>query len=169
MLRAQSLALRTDHLTVSVTDRKVLVQRVVHFQHTLFLASTSSRNGARRCRRRPGMYYTLHEYLPICHRNGQMVRTQANELCSEASPQRCHACFPDIPEQSFFLRKRFIASHLARVDQFSRAEPLSSRAVLSSGEFHVRRFGMRSTGGCHCSLSRNAAARNGIGLASLAN
>ena len=90
---------------------------VVHFQHTLFFG-VDVLLATRQTLPRAPIVYTLHEYLPICHRNGQMVRTQGNELCNEASPRRCHACFPEIPEQSFFLRKRFIASHLARVDQF---------------------------------------------------
>src|SRR5439155_375391 len=63
--------------------------------------------------------YTLHEYLPICHRQGQMVRrVNDEELCDQESPQRCHQCFPDISPQAFYLRKRFIQSHLSVVDLF---------------------------------------------------
>jgi glycosyltransferase involved in cell wall biosynthesis len=62
--------------------------------------------------------YTLHEFLPICHRDGQMVRSFSDELCSEASPRRCHECFPQISEQSFFLRERFVKGHFANVDRF---------------------------------------------------
>ena len=40
--------------------------------------------------------YTLHEFLPICHRDGQMVRSFSSELCDEASPRRCNECFPEI-------------------------------------------------------------------------
>jgi glycosyltransferase involved in cell wall biosynthesis len=60
--------------------------------------------------------YTIHEYLPICHRDGQMVRTMNNELCSRESPRRCHECFPEISPQQFFMRKRFIQSQLAIAD-----------------------------------------------------
>jgi glycosyltransferase involved in cell wall biosynthesis len=90
---------------------------LVHFQHTLFLG-VDIILATRQALPRAPIVYTLHEYLPICHRNGQMIRTLSDELCVEASPRRCHACFPNVPEQAFFLRKRFIASHLARVDQF---------------------------------------------------
>ena len=41
-----------------------------------------------------------------------------NELCLEASPRRCHECFPEISPQEFFLRKRFIQSHFEHVDLF---------------------------------------------------
>jgi glycosyltransferase involved in cell wall biosynthesis len=63
------------------------------------------------------IFYTLHEYLPICHRDGQMLRTNG-ELCKEASPRRCNECFPAIAPQEFFLRERFIKSHLDNVDMF---------------------------------------------------
>jgi glycosyltransferase involved in cell wall biosynthesis len=89
---------------------------IVHFQHTLFigfdLVST-----VRRLLPDVPILYTLHEYLPICHRDGQMLRTNG-ELCTHASPRRCNECFPAIPAQEFFLRERFIKSHLAHVDMF---------------------------------------------------
>ena len=64
--------------------------------------------------------YTLHEYLPICLREGQMIRTErkGNELCTHASPRRCNECYPGISTQQFFLREKFIKSHLANVDLF---------------------------------------------------
>jgi glycosyltransferase involved in cell wall biosynthesis len=62
--------------------------------------------------------YTFQEYWPICHRAGQMVRTGNNELCTEESPRRCNECFPEIPRETFYMRKRFIQSQLALVDQF---------------------------------------------------
>ena len=90
---------------------------VVHFQHTLFLGVDLLLETRRTLPGTP-IVFTLHEYLPICHRNGQMLRTDTDQPCLEASPRRCHTCFPDISPQSFFLRKRFIMSHLARVDVF---------------------------------------------------
>jgi glycosyltransferase involved in cell wall biosynthesis len=62
--------------------------------------------------------YTLHEFLPICHHNGQLVRTRSGERCMEASPRRCHECFPEIAPQEFFLRKKFVQTHFDAVDQF---------------------------------------------------
>src|SRR2546426_4037479 len=90
---------------------------VVHFQHTAYLGYDIvriTRNAL------PGVpiVYSLHEYLPICHRDGQMVRTKDSELCKEESPRRCHECFPEISPQGFYMRKRFIQSHLSLVDQF---------------------------------------------------
>jgi glycosyltransferase involved in cell wall biosynthesis len=90
---------------------------VVHFQHTLFWG-VDMLLATRQVLPDAPIVYTLHEYGPICHHNGQMVRTKSHELCLEASPRACHACFPEISTQDFFLRTRFLHSHLARVDQF---------------------------------------------------
>lgn len=89
---------------------------VVHFQHSLFLGYDILRE-TRRTLPDAAIVYTLHEYVPICHNNGQMFRT-SGEPCGKASPRRCHECFPDISPQQFFLRERFIKSHLEVVDRF---------------------------------------------------
>lgn len=91
---------------------------VVHFQHTLFMGFDMIRE-VRNTLPNAAIVYTLHEYLPICYRNGQMVRTvNDEELCTKESPRRCHECFRDIPPQAFFLRKRFVQSHFELVDRF---------------------------------------------------
>ena len=90
---------------------------IVHFQHTLFLGYDFIRQ-VKTTLPRARILYTLHEYLPICHRHGQMLRTNNEELCMEATPRRCAECFPDIAPAAFFLRERFVKSHFALVDQF---------------------------------------------------
>ena len=90
---------------------------IVHFQHTLFLGYDLIRE-VRNTLPHAVIVYTLHEYLPICHRQGQMVRTENQALCLEASPRRCHECFPNISPQALFLRKRYIQSHFDLVDLF---------------------------------------------------
>lgn len=103
---------------------------LVHFQHTLFLGYDMIREVRATL---PGVpiVYTLHEFLPICHNNGQMVRTEAagGGLCGAATPQRCHECFPGIPSQDFATRTQSIQSHLGLVDLF-----------LAPSEFLARRF-----------------------------
>jgi glycosyltransferase involved in cell wall biosynthesis len=90
---------------------------LVHFQHTLFFGYDIILQTRNTLPHAP-IVYTLHEYLPICHRNGQLLRTKSEEPCLEASPLRCHTCFPEISPASFFLRQRFIRSHLSFVDLF---------------------------------------------------
>ena len=90
---------------------------IVHFQHALFLGYDMIRE-TRRTLPDAAIVYTLHEFLPICHHGGQMVRTKTYELCDAASPRRCHDCFPQFPAQTFFLRERFIKSAFELVDMF---------------------------------------------------
>jgi glycosyltransferase involved in cell wall biosynthesis len=97
----------------------LLAQRpdVVHFQHTLFIGLEAIRE-ARNTLPDAAIVYTLHEFLPICHRHGQMLRATDEEPCLEESPRRCHECFPEVPPQEFFMRKRLIQSHMEHVDLF---------------------------------------------------
>ncbi len=90
---------------------------LVHFQHSLFFGYDFLRQTRNVLPHAP-IVYTLHEYLPICHRQGQMVRTRNMELCTQATPRHCHECFPDISPQAFFRRQRFIQAHLSLVDLF---------------------------------------------------
>jgi glycosyltransferase involved in cell wall biosynthesis len=90
---------------------------IVHLQHTMFFGYDVLREIRNSLPRAP-IVYTLHEFMPICHRQGQMLRVVDDQPCLEASPRRCHECFPDITPQTFFLRKRFIQSQLALVDLF---------------------------------------------------
>lgn len=89
---------------------------VVHFQHTQFIGHDAISHTRRVLPEAP-IVYTLHEYLSICHREGQLLRTNG-ELCMEASPRRCHECFSYISQQEFFLRERFVKSHMEDVDMF---------------------------------------------------
>jgi len=111
---------RTSKTVLTRTYRDFLLNArpdVVHFQHTVFLGYDIVRVTRDTL---PGVpiVYSLHEYMPICHRDGVMVRTRNGELCEEESPRRCHECFPEVTPQAFFMRKRFIQSHLALVDTF---------------------------------------------------
>ncbi|MGH7589223.1 MAG: glycosyltransferase family 4 protein [Gemmatimonadota bacterium] len=90
---------------------------VVHFQHTHFLGVDMIRETRNTLPSVP-IVYTLHEYHSICHRDGVMVRTIDDEPCMESSPRRCNECFPAIAPQEFFMRRRFLQSHLHEVDQF---------------------------------------------------
>ncbi len=89
---------------------------VVHFQHTIFLGMDMVLE-TRRTLPHAAIVYTLHEFLPICFNDGQMM-TRRGALCDHASPRRCHECFPERSPQDFFLREQFLKSHLALVDLF---------------------------------------------------
>ena len=61
---------------------------------------------------------TLHEYIAICNRNGQMVKNQTKRLCYRESIEECHACFPERSPEDFWLRKHYIQKHFEFVDGF---------------------------------------------------
>jgi glycosyltransferase involved in cell wall biosynthesis len=113
-LTSRDKSLYSQHLTSFL-----LAQRpdVVHFQHSHFIGLDAITQ-VRRVMPEVPIVYTLHEFLPICHRDGQMLRTFDNSLCTHASPRRCHECFPAISPQDFFLRQRFVQSHFENVDLF---------------------------------------------------
>jgi glycosyltransferase involved in cell wall biosynthesis len=90
---------------------------IVHFQHTLFLGFDLIREVRNTLPQAP-ILYTLHEFLPICNHYGQMIRTVDNRPCLDASPRRCHECYPEIAPERFFLRKRFVQAQLGLVDRF---------------------------------------------------
>jgi glycosyltransferase involved in cell wall biosynthesis len=113
-LTSRDKTLYTRHLTDFLLAHR---PDVVHLQHTHFIG-LDLLTQIRRVLPDAAIVYTLHEFLPICHRDGQMVRTFNDELCGEASPRRCHECFPQISEQSFFLRQRFVQGHFENVDRF---------------------------------------------------
>jgi glycosyltransferase involved in cell wall biosynthesis len=90
---------------------------VVHLQHTLFVGYDLLRE-IRTTLPDAAIVYTLHEYAPICFRDGQMVRTFDDEPCTGSSPRACHECFPEHSPRDFELRRRFIQSQLSLVDAF---------------------------------------------------
>jgi glycosyltransferase involved in cell wall biosynthesis len=61
---------------------------------------------------------TLHDFIPICHRDGQMLKVQDNQLCEKSLASSCNACFPEISEAQFSLREYFIKTHFEQVDAF---------------------------------------------------
>jgi glycosyltransferase involved in cell wall biosynthesis len=113
-MTSRDKSLYTRHLTAYLEAHR---PDVVHFQHTQFIG-VELLSLVRRVLPDAAIVYTLHEFLPICHNDGQLVRRHSGERCTEASPRRCHECFPHISPQDFFLRKRFIQTHFDAVDVF---------------------------------------------------
>lgn len=63
---------------------------------------------------------TLHEFLAICHHNGQMIKNGNGKarLCYKSSPSECVDCFPQFSAGDFFLRRQYIQSFFDLVDMF---------------------------------------------------
>jgi glycosyltransferase involved in cell wall biosynthesis len=108
------------HRHVVYRDFRALLERfrptVVHFHHYAHLGLELVRE-VRKYSSDVPILLTLHEFLAICHAQGQMLKTNGM-LCQKAAPLDCHLCFPDISPQDFFMRELFVKSFLALVDQF---------------------------------------------------
>ncbi|KAA5595964.1 glycosyltransferase family 4 protein [Blastochloris sulfoviridis] len=73
---------------------------------------------------------TLHEYIAICLRNGQMVKNKTKRLCFRESIEECNICFPEYAATDFWLRKHYIQKHFEYVDAFvSPSEFLRQRYI----------------------------------------
>jgi glycosyltransferase involved in cell wall biosynthesis len=90
---------------------------VIHVHH-LMLIGAEFLTLARRLLPQAAIVMTLHDYYPICHHDGLMVRPGDRQRCTGSSPSACHGCFPEIGSDRFLLRERFIKTHLAAVDRF---------------------------------------------------
>ena len=90
---------------------------IVHFHHVLGLGVQALRS-VRRALGDVPIILTLHEYLPICHHHGQMIKARTGALCHRASPAECAVCFPDIPPAAFMRRELYIKAFLELVDAF---------------------------------------------------
>jgi glycosyltransferase involved in cell wall biosynthesis len=94
-----------------------LQPRIVHFHHYAIFgveAFLHVREMLPNCR----IVVTLHEYLALCHHYGQMITKSSRTLCSDASPERCSACFPEYSAADFFLRSLYIKRFFDLVDCF---------------------------------------------------
>ena len=89
---------------------------VVHFHHYVHLGLEMIRE-VRKFAPAGVIVLTLHEFLAICHAQGQMLKTNGL-LCNKAAPLDCHSCFPQITPQEFFMRDLFVKSFLSLVDRF---------------------------------------------------
>lgn len=90
---------------------------VVHLHHLLLIGAEFPAL-VRRVLPDAKIVLTLHDYYPICAHDGLMVRADTHERCAEASPQRCHGCFPEIAADRFLLREINLKTHLRAIDQF---------------------------------------------------
>ena len=101
---------------------------VIHFHHTIRFG-VEAIQVARQTLPDVKIVFTIHEFILICNRDGQMVRKDNNELCEYSSPNRCHRCFPEHSPQKFKMREEFLKTHLELVDQF-----------ISPSHFLAKRF-----------------------------
>ena len=101
---------------------------VIHFHHTIRFGVEAIQI-ARQTLPNVKIVFTIHEFILICNRDGQMMRKDNNELCEYASPDSCHRCFPEYSPQQFKMREIFLKAHLELIDGF-----------ISPSNFLAKRF-----------------------------
>ncbi|WP_426128945.1 glycosyltransferase family 4 protein [Pararhizobium sp. PWRC1-1] len=117
-----------DHFFLSNGDTKTISRdllrfardlrpHVIHFHHVLGIG-LEALYALREAFPDAAILVTFHEYLPICHNHGQMVKRPSGQLCETASPVACHGCFPDIPVSRFLKREQFTRGMLGLADAF---------------------------------------------------
>ncbi|KQW66575.1 glycosyl transferase [Ensifer sp. NM-2] len=91
---------------------------VIHFHHVLGFG-LEALYAVRSALPDAAILLTLHEFVPICHNHGQMVKRPTGQLCEQASPTACNSCFPDIPASRFLRREALVRTMLLdMVDAF---------------------------------------------------
>jgi glycosyltransferase involved in cell wall biosynthesis len=101
---------------------------VVNFHHYFRLGVEALREVKRYDPRVP-VVVTLHEFLAICHRDGQMLKSDGR-LCFRSSPEECAACFPGRSPAQFYARKRYVRTFFDLADAYvSPSRFLMSRYV----------------------------------------
>ncbi|WP_075217331.1 glycosyltransferase family 4 protein [Mongoliimonas terrestris] len=101
---------------------------------------------------------TLHEYVALCHQQGQMVKAASLDLCDTATPAACHGCFPSIPAGRFALRAALVGATLGTADHLLAPSRFLADRFLAHG-FAADRFSVLPNG---LSAGPTAPAREGV-------
>lgn len=95
---------------------RMLRPDVIHFHHYIHLGVELIRVARRLCPK-ARVILTLHEFIAMCPRDGQMIKS-SHALCRHAGILDCQRCFPDRTANEFFLREHYIKSFFNQVDAF---------------------------------------------------
>lgn len=90
---------------------------IVHYHHLLHVGAESLAL-VRRVLPQSRIVLTLHDFYPICARDGLMLKTADDAPCHAADPDACHGCFPQRSAERFALRRLHLGNMLGLVDRF---------------------------------------------------
>lgn len=111
--------------------------------------------------------FTLHEYIPICHNSGQMLKKNGS-LCHASGLAECARCFPKKTEADFWLRKRRFLHFFGNVDHFIAPSEFLARRYIEWGlppeKISVLENGLRSMQSCPERKSRAEGPHNRFGF-----
>lgn len=95
---------------------KAIDPDIVHLHHGIHLGYEIIEL-IRKLKKNIKIYFTLHEFIPICYNSGQMLKTNGM-LCHQSGLEECHQCFPDKTPADFWQRKRRYQHYFSMVDAF---------------------------------------------------
>lgn len=104
---------------------------LVHMHHGIHLGYELLdliRHQIPRCR----IFFTLHEFIPMCLRDGHMIR-QDGSPCHLPSPHLCHHCNPDYSPEKFWLRERRMRHFLSVPDMLLAPSEFLRQRYISWG------------------------------------
>lgn len=102
---------------------------IYHFHHFWNIGAGVIRR-LKAARPQARLICTLHEFIAICMHDGQMVKRNNGQLCTEASPVSCALCFPHLIPAFFAVRKRRMLEMLACFELiFSPSQFLADRFI----------------------------------------
>jgi glycosyltransferase involved in cell wall biosynthesis len=129
---------RFDRFQLSQPDAMALVAtlaplierlrpEVIHLHHPIGFG-LETMELLRRLAPRAALVTTLHDYFPLCPREGQLLTTQG-ALCQRPSPDACRRCLPERGAGDLALRRINVAGAYAACD-----------ALIAPSEFLRGRF-----------------------------
>lgn len=102
-------------------DFRVLLRNlrpdIVHFHHYISFGMEAFAH-VREVLPDASIVLTLHEFLAICHQQGQMVTRPRGKLCRQSGYVECSRCFPEVQPADFFVRDAYIKHFMKHVDHF---------------------------------------------------
>jgi glycosyltransferase involved in cell wall biosynthesis len=87
---------------------------VIHLHHPMGFG-LETLELLRRLAPRAALVATLHDFFPICPREGQLLTTQG-ALCQRPSPDACRRCLPERSAEDLALRRLSVAGAYAAAD-----------------------------------------------------
>lgn len=87
---------------------------ILHFHHMMHIGLETI-DMVRRALPEARVGLTLHEFLPLCLQDGQMLKRGTGRLCLRSGPAECHGCFPELPSDVFRFRAELNRAVLSRL------------------------------------------------------
>ncbi|TSH97292.1 glycosyltransferase [Verticiella sediminum] len=93
-------------------------------------------------------FFTIHEFLSLCHHHGQMITRPTRLLCHKATPEACHTCFPEYSRQQFAIRQGLVSRTFQEVSGFISPSRFLAEIYIKAG-LPAKKFAIIENGLAH--------------------